>query len=82
MGTLDDLFAVRIALYALALVACLAVRHRLCSAASGARYFGRAKATLSEQMAACRKRRADQQLIATPVEVILAEVAAMRRRER
>lgn len=65
-----------------ALVACLAVRHRLCSAASVARHFGRAKATLSEQMAACRKRPADQRLIATPVEVILAEVAAMRRRER
>ena len=47
-----------------------------------ARYFGRAKATLSEQMGACRKRPADQQLIATPVEVILVEVAAMRRKER
>ena len=30
-----------------ALVACLAVAHRLCSAASVARYFRRAKSTLS-----------------------------------
>jgi hypothetical protein len=65
-----------------ALVGCLAVRHRLCSAASVARYFRRAKATLSEQMAAAQKRPADQQVIATPVEVILAEVAAMRGRGR
>jgi hypothetical protein len=65
-----------------ALVGCLAVRHRLCSAASVARYFGRAKATISEQMAASQKRPADQQLIATPVEVILAESAAMRGRGR
>ena len=63
-----------------ALVGCLAMRHRLCSAASVARYFGRAKATLSEQMAACRKRPADQQLVATPVDQILAELAAMRGR--
>ncbi|WP_284620553.1 hypothetical protein [Aquabacterium humicola] len=64
-----------------ALVGCLAVRHRICSAASVARYFGRAKATLSEQMAAARKRPSEQLLIATPVEVILAEVAAVRRRK-
>jgi len=42
-----------------ALVACLAVAHRLCSAASVARYFRRAKSTLSEQMAACRALSAD-----------------------
>ena len=43
-----------------ALVACLAVAHRLCSAASVARYFRRTKSTLSEQMAACRARSADR----------------------
>lgn len=37
-----------------ALVASLAVRLDLCSAASVARHFNRAKATLSERMAACR----------------------------
>lgn len=35
-----------------ALVACLAVDHRVCSAASVARYLHRAKATLSEQIVA------------------------------
>lgn len=65
-----------------AVVACLAVKHRLCSAASVARHFGRAKATLSEQMAAVQGRPADRQLATTSVEVILAEVAAMRGKPR
>lgn len=61
-----------------ALVACLAVSHRLCSAASVARYFGKAKATLSEQMSACRARPADRRLLETPVRRILEEVAALK----
>lgn len=52
-----------------ALVACLAVDHRLCAAASVARHFHRAKATLTtlcEQMSACRSRAADQLILAAP----------------
>ncbi|MBX3621266.1 MAG: hypothetical protein KF891_14950 [Rhizobacter sp.] len=60
-----------------ALVALLAVRHHVCSAASVARYFGRAKATLSEQMAACRRRPADRQILDTPVQRILDEATAL-----
>lgn len=60
-----------------ALVACLAVEYRLCSAASVARYFGRAKATLSEQMQACKARPADRAIMATPVHRIIDEVAAL-----
>ncbi|CAN5888504.1 hypothetical protein BH11PSE8_BH11PSE8_32930 [soil metagenome] len=60
-----------------ALVACMAVEYRLCSAASVARYFGRAKATLSEQMSACRARKHDQQIIATPVRRVIEEAAAL-----
>ena len=60
-----------------ALVACLAVRHRICSAASVARYFGRAKATLSEQMTACRRRSVDRHIVDTPVHRILEESAAL-----
>lgn len=62
-----------------ALVACLAVEHRLCSAASVARHFRRAKATLSEQMTACRSRPADRLIIAMPLARILEEVASLRR---
>jgi hypothetical protein len=62
-----------------ALVACLAVKHRLCSAASVARYFHRAKATLSEQMSACRSRPADRQILDTPLHRILEESATLRR---
>jgi hypothetical protein len=69
-----------------ALVGCLAVNHRLCSASSVARYFGRAKATLSEQMAACRKRPVDRLIATTPVPRIIEEsaalVAAARTKER
>jgi hypothetical protein len=60
-----------------ALVACLAVNHRLCSASSVARYFGRAKATLSEQMAACRARPIDRLILTTPVYRILEDSAAL-----
>jgi len=60
-----------------ALVACLAVEHGLCSAASVARHFRRAKATLSEQMTACRARPADRQIMATPAHRIVEEAAAL-----
>jgi len=60
-----------------ALVACLAVAHRLCSAASVARYFCRAKATLSEQMTACRARLGDRHIVETPIRRILEEAAAL-----
>jgi hypothetical protein len=61
-----------------ALVACLAVTHHVCSAASVARYFGRAKATLSEQMTACRARAFDRRLLETPVRRILEEAAQLK----
>jgi len=60
-----------------ALVACFAVQFELCSAASVARHFKRAKATLSEQMVACRARSADQLILATPFTRILQDVAAL-----
>jgi len=60
-----------------ALVACLATDHRLCSAASVARHFHRAKATLSEQMAARRQSPADRQILATPVQRIVEEALAL-----
>lgn len=60
-----------------ALVACLAVEHGLCSAACVARHFRKAKATLSEQMTACRTRPADRQILATPVQRILDEALAL-----
>jgi REP element-mobilizing transposase RayT len=60
-----------------ALVACLAVRHQLCSAASVARYYGRAKATLSEQMTACKARRGDRPILATPARRIVDEAHAL-----
>lgn len=61
-----------------ALVACLAVNHRLCSAAAVGRHFGRARATLSEQMTACRSRRADRAILATPLRRILADWMELR----
>jgi len=61
-----------------ALVACLAVAHRLCSAASVARHFHRAKATLCEQMAVCRSRPADRLIIGTNLRRILDESALLR----
>ncbi|MGK2898709.1 MAG: hypothetical protein ACSLE9_08480 [Burkholderiaceae bacterium] len=60
-----------------ALVACLAVAHRLCSAAAVARYFRRAKATLSEQMAAARVRPADRLILSIPLRRMLEESAAL-----
>jgi hypothetical protein len=60
-----------------ALVACLATDHDLCSAASVARYFGRAKATLSEQMAARRLHPVDRQILATPMQRIVEEALAL-----
>ena len=59
------------------LVACLAVDHGLCSAASVARHFGKAKATLSEQMSACRKRTTDKPLLATPLQRIVEEALSL-----
>lgn len=61
-----------------ALVACLAVTHRVCSAASVARHFGRAKSTLSEQMTACRARPADRSILHTPVSRIVQESVAVK----
>ncbi|WP_457324713.1 hypothetical protein [Roseateles sp. P5_E11] len=60
-----------------ALVAMLAVRSGLCSAASVARHFKRAKATMSEQMAAARRRPEDQQILATPMARIVAEALSL-----
>jgi hypothetical protein len=60
-----------------ALVACLAVDHRLCSAASVARYFHRAKATFSEQMSACRARPSDRIILGAPLRRILEEAASL-----
>jgi len=60
-----------------ALVASVAARLDLCSAASVARHFGRAKATLSERMAACRRDVADQAIIDLPLERIAREVVAL-----
>jgi hypothetical protein len=63
--------------HARALVACLATDHDLCSAASVARHFRRAKATLSEQMAAARQRPADRLILAMPVHRIVEEALAL-----
>ena len=60
-----------------ALVACLAVDHGVCSAASVARHFDRAKSTLSEQMTACRARPADEQILRTPAQRIIEEALAL-----
>jgi len=63
-------------------VACLVVDCRLCSAASVARHFRRAKATLSEQMAACRRRPADQAILRVPMQRIIEEASALQARAR
>lgn len=60
-----------------ALVASLAVQCRLCSAASVARHFKRAKATLSEQMSACKARAADRAILSIPMDQIVAEAIAL-----
>lgn len=63
-----------------ALVACLAIDIGLCSAASVARHFQRAKATLSEQMKACRRRPEIRQILETPRSRIVEEAIALRSR--
>lgn len=63
-----------------ALVAGLAVQADLCSAAFVARHFGRAKATLCEQMAASRRRAEDRRLLATPMLEVLSESVRLRGR--
>lgn len=60
-----------------ALVANLAMKSGLCSAASVARHYGRAKATLSEQMAASSRRAADQAILSIPMEQIVREAIAL-----
>lgn len=60
-----------------ALVACLAVDMDLCSAASVARHFGRAKATLSEQMADGRRRAQDRLILAMPLQRVAEEAASL-----
>lgn len=77
-GSHDDLSAARFAVRLRALVGCLAVDHRLCAAAVVARRFGRAKSTLSEQMAACRRRPREALLLEIPVQQIVAEVFGRR----
>ncbi|WP_418319635.1 hypothetical protein [Piscinibacter sakaiensis] len=59
-----------------ALVACLAVHHRLCSASAVARYFGRSKATLCEQMIATKRCVEDRRIIGTAIQEIVGEVEA------
>jgi len=63
-----------------ALVACLAVAHGVCSAASVARHFHRAKATLSEQMTACRRRPVDRQILSVGVIRIVEEALTLSRK--
>lgn len=61
-----------------ALVAGLAVQLDLCSAASVARHFKRAKATLSERMAACRLQPEDQWILGMPLGRIVEEAIDLR----
>lgn len=61
-----------------AIVARLAVAHALCSAAFVARFFGKAKATLSEQVSASRVREADTRLVAMPMARILEEISMLK----
>jgi hypothetical protein len=63
--------------HARALVASLAAHLDLCSAAAVARHFGRAKATLSERMAACRQDPADRAILGTPPERVVQEAIAL-----
>jgi len=63
-----------------AIVACLATGYRLCPAAAVARHFGFAKATLSEQMSAARRRPDDRALVATHVEQVLADLTVLQGR--
>ena len=63
-----------------ALVAILAVQLELCSAASVARHFRRAKATLSERMAASRSEPKDQAILGLPLKRIVDEAVDLRTR--
>jgi hypothetical protein len=65
-----------------ALVAGLAVQFDLCPAASVARHFDRARATLCEQMATSRGRVEDRQLLGTPVRLILDELKKLSNQPR
>jgi hypothetical protein len=60
-----------------ALVAGLAVQAGLCPAASVARYFKRARATLCEQMRASRLRDQDRELLGAPMRLILDEIGKL-----
>lgn len=60
-----------------ALVARISIEHALCSAASVARFFGRSKATLSEQVARSRLRESDGEIVSAPAPRIVAEVAEL-----
>lgn len=60
-----------------ALVACLAVDRGVCPAAVVARRYRRARSTLSEQMAACRRRPPDALLLRIPTFRIVEEVLGM-----
>jgi hypothetical protein len=61
-----------------ALVASLAVQLELCSAASVARHYRRAKATLSERMAACRREPEDRAILGLPLGRIVEEAIGLR----
>lgn len=63
-----------------AIVACLATGYRLCPAAVVARHFGFAKATLSEQMSAARRRPDDRGLVTASVEQVLADLTLIQSR--
>jgi hypothetical protein len=54
----------------------------LCPAASVARHFKRAKATLSEQMKACRQRPDDRRILETTRSRIVEEATALWSRAR
>lgn len=60
-----------------ALVACLAVDMRLCPAVAVARHFGRSKATLSEQMKACRSNAENRQILSTSIVQVVRQAAEM-----
>ena len=60
-----------------ALVASLAVQSGLCPASSVARHFGRAKATVSEQMTALRNRPADKAILAMSMDRIVGEAVEL-----
>jgi hypothetical protein len=65
-----------------ALVAILAVQLDLCSAASVARHFRRAKATLSERMATCRHAPEDRAILGLPLERVVDDAIGLFRDAR